>query len=157
MARRPAGIADALHDRRDAHRHQHGRILPDGRRQQPNCRDDSARSIRIRLVAFSVAQSERYVQCRGTAICRGSKRSVFDFGEHCQCDGVAVGSVLFLRWLNYHGLADNTVPLYTQWAAAPEKYIRAFQSSWLMIVDMTSIAVATSAMHGADVRTRENA
>jgi predicted MFS family arabinose efflux permease len=71
--------------------------------------------------------------------------------------GVAVGSVLFLRWLNYHGLADNTVPPYTQWAAAPEKYIRAFQSSWLMIVDMTSIAVATSAMHGADVRTRENA
>jgi predicted MFS family arabinose efflux permease len=29
--------------------------------------------------------------------------------------GVAVGSVLFLRWLNYHGLRDAMVPPYTEW------------------------------------------
>ena len=68
--------------------------------------------------------------------------------------GVAVGSVLFLRWLNYHGLTDATIPPYTQWAHAPEIFIRAFQSSWLVIAAMTLTAVATSAMRGADVRRR---
>jgi MFS family permease len=34
--------------------------------------------------------------------------------------GVAVGSVLFLRWLNYHGLRDAMVPPYTEWGKALE-------------------------------------
>jgi EmrB/QacA subfamily drug resistance transporter len=29
--------------------------------------------------------------------------------------GVAVGSVLFLRWLRFHGLTDSAVPPYTEW------------------------------------------
>src|SRR4026209_1231402 len=29
--------------------------------------------------------------------------------------GVAVGSVLFLRWLNYYGFADAVVPPHTEW------------------------------------------
>lgn len=29
--------------------------------------------------------------------------------------GVAIGSMLFLRWLNYFGLSGSVVPAYTQW------------------------------------------
>ena len=47
--------------------------------------------------------------------------------------GVAVGSVLFLRWLNFNGLPGAVVPSYTEWGKDPEIYIRAFQSSWTVI------------------------
>ena len=66
--------------------------------------------------------------------------------------GVAVGSVLFLRWLNYHGLTGAAVPPYTEWAQAPEIFIRSFQSSWLVVAALSSVAILTSAMRGADAR-----
>ena len=66
--------------------------------------------------------------------------------------GVAVGSVLFLRWLNFNGLPGAVVPSYTEWGKAPETYIRAFQSSWTVIAVLTSLAILTSAMRGADER-----
>ena len=67
--------------------------------------------------------------------------------------GVAVGSALFLRWLNYYGLSGSVLPPYTQWARSPEVFIGAFQSSWLVIAGLTAIAVVTSAMRGIDTRT----
>jgi predicted MFS family arabinose efflux permease len=66
--------------------------------------------------------------------------------------GVAVGSLLFLRALNYFGLSGSVVPAYTQWAGNPEIFIRAFQISWLIIAALTAIAVVTSAMRGTDRR-----
>jgi predicted MFS family arabinose efflux permease len=70
--------------------------------------------------------------------------------------GVAIGSVLFLRWLNYYGVSASIVPAYTQWGENPEIFIRAFQNSWLIIAGLTAIAIVTSAMRGADKRTRSN-
>ncbi len=67
--------------------------------------------------------------------------------------GVAVGSVLFLRGLNYFGLSGSVVPAYTQWAQSPEVFLKAFQSSWLIIAGLTAIAIVTSAMRGVDKRT----
>jgi EmrB/QacA subfamily drug resistance transporter len=69
--------------------------------------------------------------------------------------GVAVGSVLFLRWLSYHGLEGATVPPYTEWGKEPEIFIRAFQSSWTVVAALAAIAIVTSAMRGADKRGRE--
>jgi EmrB/QacA subfamily drug resistance transporter len=66
--------------------------------------------------------------------------------------GVAVGSVLFLRWLNFYGMESSSVPLYTEWANAPEIFIRAFQSSWTVIAALAAIAIVTSAMRGEDRR-----
>jgi predicted MFS family arabinose efflux permease len=69
--------------------------------------------------------------------------------------GVAIGSMLFLRWLNYYGLSGSIVPVYTQWAENPEVFIKAFQRSWLIIAGLTALAVVTSAMRGVDKRTRK--
>ena len=69
--------------------------------------------------------------------------------------GVAVGSVLFLRGLNYFGLSGSAVPAYTQWAQSPEVFLKAFQSSWLIIAGLTAIAIVTSAMRGVDKRTSQ--
>jgi hypothetical protein len=66
--------------------------------------------------------------------------------------GVAIGSVLFLRWLNYYGLPGSAVPPYTQWGITPEIFVKAFQSSWMMIAALTAIAIVTSALRGADER-----
>jgi predicted MFS family arabinose efflux permease len=71
--------------------------------------------------------------------------------------GVAVGSVLFLRWLNYYGLPGSAVPPYTQWGEAPEIYIQAFQGSWTIIAAMTAVAIVTSAMRGRDERASSKA
>ena len=67
--------------------------------------------------------------------------------------GVAVGSVLFMRWLNYYGLSGSVLPVYTQWAQSPEVFVKAFQSSWLVIAGLTAIAVVTSVLRGVDKRT----
>jgi len=68
--------------------------------------------------------------------------------------GVAVASVLFLRWLNYYGLSGSVLPVYTEWAQSPEVFIKAFQSSWLVIAGLTAIAVVTSVLRGVDKRTQ---
>jgi predicted MFS family arabinose efflux permease len=68
--------------------------------------------------------------------------------------GVAVSSVLFLRWLNYYGMHSEVVPAYTQWGGDPEIFIKSFQGSWSIIACLTSIAIITSAMRGADRRGR---
>jgi EmrB/QacA subfamily drug resistance transporter len=70
--------------------------------------------------------------------------------------GVALASVLFLRWLNYYGLSGSVLPVYTQWAQSPEVFIKAFRSSWLVIAGLTAIAVVTSVLRGADRRTRKD-
>ena len=68
--------------------------------------------------------------------------------------GVALGSVLFFRWLDYYGLSGSVVPAYTGWAENPQVFIKAFQNSWLMIAGLTVISVVASAMRGTDTRTR---
>jgi predicted transporter len=67
--------------------------------------------------------------------------------------GVAVGSMLFLRGLNYYGLSGSVAPAYTDWAQSPEVFIKAFQISWLIIAALTAIAIVTSATRGVDKRT----
>jgi hypothetical protein len=62
--------------------------------------------------------------------------------------GVAVASVLFLRWLNFYGVESGPVALYTEWADAPESFIEAFQSSWKVIAALAAIAIASSAIRG---------
>ena len=66
--------------------------------------------------------------------------------------GVAVGSMLFLRGLNYFGVSGSAVPAYTEWTASPEVFLKAFQISWLIIAALAAIAIATSAMRGVDKR-----
>jgi EmrB/QacA subfamily drug resistance transporter len=66
--------------------------------------------------------------------------------------GVAVGSVLFIRWLKFHGLSSAAVPPYTEWGQTPELFVWAFQNSWLVIAALAGIAIVTSAMHGTDRR-----
>lgn len=66
--------------------------------------------------------------------------------------GVAIGSVLFMRWLNYYGLGGSVVPAYTQWGENPPVFIAAFQNSWLTIAGLTLIAVIASSMRGTDKR-----
>ncbi len=68
--------------------------------------------------------------------------------------GVAIGSVLFLRWLNYYGIAGSAVPPYTQWMENSAVFINAFQNSWLVIMALAAVAILTSALRGADKRRR---
>jgi hypothetical protein len=68
--------------------------------------------------------------------------------------GVALGSVLFLRWLNFYGM--DGVPPYTEWGQAPGIFINAFQSSWLVIAALTGFAILTSALRGADRRKQDD-
>jgi EmrB/QacA subfamily drug resistance transporter len=70
--------------------------------------------------------------------------------------GVAIGSMLFLRWLNYFGLSGSVVPAYTQWSENPGVFLAAFERSWLVIAGLTVIAVFASALRGADKRTRSS-
>ncbi len=66
--------------------------------------------------------------------------------------GVAIGSLLFLRWLNYYGIGGSAVPPYTLWAENSAVFINAFQNSWLVIAALAAVAILTSAMRGADKR-----
>jgi EmrB/QacA subfamily drug resistance transporter len=66
--------------------------------------------------------------------------------------GVAIGSLLFLRWLNYYGLRGSGVPPYTEWVESLELFNKAFQSSWIIISGLAAIAIVTSAMRGGDQR-----
>ena len=68
--------------------------------------------------------------------------------------GVAVGSLLFLRWLNFYGLPGNSVPPYTEWASGRELFVSAFRSAWLVIAGLATIAIVTSALRGRDRRGR---
>ncbi len=64
--------------------------------------------------------------------------------------GVALGSVLFLRWLSFYGMEG--VPPYTDWSREPAMFIKSFQASWLVISGLTGFAILTSALRGADRR-----
>ena len=66
--------------------------------------------------------------------------------------GVAIGSVLFLRWLHHDGQDQSGVPPYTEWGENPGAFIRAFQNSWLIIAGLTVIAIVASSMRGVDKR-----
>ena len=68
--------------------------------------------------------------------------------------GVAVSSVLFLRWLNYYGMASTVVPPHTQWGGQAEIFVKAFQGSWSVIAGLAAVAIVTSAMRGVDRRVR---
>jgi hypothetical protein len=69
--------------------------------------------------------------------------------------GVAVGSVLFMRWLKYYGLGDTVVPPYTEWGNAPQIFVESFQSSWSVVSGLAVIAIVTSAMRGEDKRSKK--
>ncbi len=64
--------------------------------------------------------------------------------------GVALGSVLFLRWLSFYGM--QRVPPYTEWVQEPAVFIDSFQASWLVIAAVTGFAIFTSALRGVDRR-----
>jgi hypothetical protein len=64
--------------------------------------------------------------------------------------GVAVGSLLFLRWLNFYGLNGAVVPPYTEWGVSPEVFIKSFQNAWIVIAALGSVSIVTSAMRGAE-------
>jgi len=64
--------------------------------------------------------------------------------------GVAVGSLLFLRWLNFYGLDGTVVPPYTEWGLKPEVFIKSFQNAWIVIAGLGSVAILTAAMRGAE-------
>ena len=66
--------------------------------------------------------------------------------------GVAVGSLLFLRWLNYYGLHGAVVPPYTEWGASPQMFIKPFQNAWLAIAALGSVAIVTSAVRGGETK-----
>jgi EmrB/QacA subfamily drug resistance transporter len=66
--------------------------------------------------------------------------------------GVALANVIFLRELSSFGLSGPGVPAFTEWAQSPAIFIEAFQHSWLIIGGLTTIAIATSALRGADKR-----
>jgi len=66
--------------------------------------------------------------------------------------GVAIGSVLFMRWLNFYGLSSTAIPPYTEWGNNAAIFVHAFQSSWLVIAGMTVISIVSSALRGADER-----
>lgn len=66
--------------------------------------------------------------------------------------GVAVGSVLFLRWLNYYGMSSAVVPPHTQWGGTADVFVKSFQGSWAVIAGLASVAIVTSALRGADRR-----
>ena len=70
--------------------------------------------------------------------------------------GVAVGSVLFMRWLDFYGLASGSVPPYTQWGGNADVFVKAFQGSWTVIACLAAIAIVTSAMRGVDRRERNS-
>ena len=71
--------------------------------------------------------------------------------------GVAVGSLLFLRWLNYYGLAGAVVPPYTEWGQEPGIFTKSFQNSSIIIAGLAAIAIVTSAMREVDKRARNAA
>ena len=66
--------------------------------------------------------------------------------------GVAVGSVLFMRWLNFYGLSSTAIPPYTEWGNNAAIFVQSFQSSWLVIAGLTMISIVSSALRGADER-----
>lgn len=66
--------------------------------------------------------------------------------------GVAVGSVLFLRWLDYYGLPSANVPPYTEWGSQAEIFVKAFQGAWAVLAGFGAVAIVTSAMRGVDRR-----
>jgi hypothetical protein len=66
--------------------------------------------------------------------------------------GVAVGSLLFLSWLQFYGLAGAVVPPYTEWGANPGMFIDSFQNTWLIIAALGSISIVTSALRGAEAK-----
>ncbi|MDH3446165.1 MAG: MFS transporter, partial [Deltaproteobacteria bacterium] len=67
--------------------------------------------------------------------------------------GVALGSVLFLRWLSVYGMEG--VPPYTDWGRDPSIFIHSFHASWLVIAALTGFAILTSALRGADKRKKD--
>ena len=108
-----------------------------------------------RLVHLSGAQSKRdfsAVEPRYVGAVSGISLTSANIANAM---GVAIGSVLFLRWLNYHGLDQSGVPPYTQWGENPAVFIRAFQNSWLIIAGLTVIAIVASSMRGVDTGRRK--
>ncbi|MGH7769031.1 MAG: MFS transporter [Candidatus Binatia bacterium] len=59
--------------------------------------------------------------------------------------GIALASMLFVRWLDWYGVSAARASAYTEWSRAPEAYLSAFQSSWLVFAGFALIAVFFSA------------
>jgi EmrB/QacA subfamily drug resistance transporter len=59
--------------------------------------------------------------------------------------GIALASMLFVRWLDWYGVPAASTTAYTEWSRTPEAYLSAFQSSWLVFAGFALIAVFFSA------------
>jgi len=68
--------------------------------------------------------------------------------------GIALASMLFVRWLDRYGVPAASATAYTEWSRAPEAYLSAFQSSWLVFAGFALIAVFFSAAREAPERRR---
>jgi EmrB/QacA subfamily drug resistance transporter len=66
--------------------------------------------------------------------------------------GIALASMLFVRWLDWYGVSAASASAYTEWSRAPEAYLAAFQSSWLVFAGFALIAVFFSAAQEAPER-----
>ena len=67
--------------------------------------------------------------------------------------GVAVGSVLFLRWLQLSWPdRRGSAALYGMGSKRRKFSLESFQSSWTVIAGLAAIAIVTSAMRGKDER-----
>jgi len=66
--------------------------------------------------------------------------------------GIALASMLFVRWLDWYGVSSASATAYTEWSRTPEAYLSAFQSSWLVFAGFALIAVFFSATQEAPER-----
>ena len=62
--------------------------------------------------------------------------------------GIAVGSLLFNRWVAYYGVAVDKATAYTEWANDPMPFMTAFQNSWAVFAFFALVAVIPSAVRG---------
>jgi EmrB/QacA subfamily drug resistance transporter len=60
--------------------------------------------------------------------------------------GVAFASMLFARWLEWSGVAENAAGNYKQWSQAPDLYVSAFRHSWWVFAAFALAAMMISAV-----------
>ncbi|HEY2988177.1 MAG TPA: MFS transporter [Candidatus Binatia bacterium] len=59
--------------------------------------------------------------------------------------GIALASMLFVRWLDWNGVAATGAANYKEWSQAPDAYLSAFHNSWMVFAAVAMLAVVTSA------------
>ncbi len=68
--------------------------------------------------------------------------------------GTALASMLFLRWLDWLGVAAASATNYQAWAREPGAYLSAFQKSWMIFAGFALVAALGSAIGGTAERSK---